>query len=292
MNSCLAPPSQAREVLRSLLFVPADRPERFDKAAASGADAVILDLEDSVAAGNKARARQAVVAWLRGERRVRTLVRVNPLGGEFISEDLDMLRHEAPDGILLPKSEGAHSVLSLIEQLGDAAVPILPIATETAKAVFGLGSYSEIGQSLLGLTWGAEDLPAAIGAVAVRRRVGYTPPYEVVRALTLFGAHAAGVAAIETVFPDIADAAGLARYVARARADGFTAMMAIHPSQISVINSGFSPSEAEIVHARSVVDAFAAHPGAGALRLDGKMVDQPHLLLAQRILAQIKVLGQ
>ena len=170
---------------------------------------------------------------------------------------------------------------------GAALPPVLPIATETPAAIFTLGSYGEVAPRLAGLTWGAEDLPAAIGAVGSRHADGsYTAPYEMVRALALFGAHAAGVAAIETVYPDIADTDGLAAYVARGRRDGFTGMMAIHPAQIATINAGFSPSEAEIEHARAVVAIFAAHPGAGALKLDGKMVDRPHLKQAETLLAR------
>ncbi|MCW3838403.1 HpcH/HpaI aldolase/citrate lyase family protein [Sphingomonas canadensis] len=274
--------------LRSLLFVPGDRPERFPKAAASGADALILDLEDSVAPEKKAGARQAVAAWLAQPRETPCFVRVNPTGSEHADADVDVLRRILPDGIVLPKSIDAGSVRALAERLGEGCPPILPIASETPAAVFGLGSYGAAAALLAGLTWGAEDLPAAIGAATARNPDGsYTAPYEVVRSLVLFGAHAAGVAAIETVFPDIADADGLAAYVARGRRDGFTGMMAIHPAQVAAINAGFTPGEAEIAHARAVVAAFAANPGAGVLKLDGKMIDQPHLKQAQRLLARV-----
>lgn len=274
--------------LRSLLFVPGDRPERFAKAAASGADALILDLEDSVSAEKKPEARAAIADWLSAEPQVPCFVRVNPLDGGQTRYDLDAILPAQPDGIMLPKAEGAQSVRGLLAMIGDTAPTILPIASETPSAVFQLGSYGEVRHHLAGLTWGAEDLPAAIGATSSRNPDGsYTAPYEMVRALTLFGAHAAGVAAIETVYPNIADAEGLAGYVARGRRDGFTGMMAIHPAQVAVINSGFSPSEAEIEHARAVVAAFAANPGAGALKLDGKMIDRPHLKQAEAVLAQI-----
>jgi citrate lyase subunit beta/citryl-CoA lyase len=273
--------------LRSLLFVPADRPERFAKAAASGADALILDLEDSVMPERKALGREAVAAWLAGPRAVPAFVRVNPLDSGLTQADLDAVLPGRPDGLVLPKAEGAESVQALIAMAGEAALPILPIATETPAAIFRLGSYGAVAAHLAGLTWGAEDLPAAIGAATSREEDGrYTPPYEMVRGLTLFGAHAAGVEAIETVFPRIDDMQALAAYVARARRDGFTGMMAIHPAQVAIINAGFTPSEAEIAHARAVVDAFAAAPGAGALRLDGKMIDRPHLVQAQRLLAR------
>lgn len=273
--------------LRSLLFVPGDRPERFSKAAASGADALILDLEDSVSAEKKPEARAAIAAWLAGERQVPCFVRVNPLDSEHVRADLDAVLGVQPDGIVLPKAEGAGSVRRLIEMAGGDCPPILPIASETPAAVFQLATYAEVATHLAGVTWGAEDLPAAIGAVTSRNPDGsYTAPYEMVRALTLFGAHAAGVAAIETVYPDIADVEGLAAYVARGQRDGFTGMMAIHPAQVTAINAGFTPGEAQIAHARAVVQAFADNPGAGALKLDGKMIDQPHLKQARVLLAR------
>jgi citrate lyase subunit beta/citryl-CoA lyase len=273
--------------LRSLLFVPADRPDRFSKAAASGADALILDLEDSVAPERKAYGRAAVAEWLSGDRAgVTTFVRVNPLDGGLTDADLAAILPGRPDGLLLPKAEGASSVEMLLEKLAAAAVPIMPIATETPGAVFELGSYRRVAEHLAGLTWGAEDLPAAIGAASSREADGqYTPPYEMVRSLTLFGAHAAGTAAIETVFPRIDALDALAAYVARARRDGFTGMLAIHPAQVATINAGFTPTASEIAHARAVVDAFATNPGAGALKLAGKMIDRPHLVQARRILA-------
>ncbi|MHA3792802.1 HpcH/HpaI aldolase/citrate lyase family protein [Sphingomonas sp. YL-JM2C] len=278
--------------IRSLLFVPGDRPERFPKAAASGADALILDLEDSVAPENKPAARAAIAAWLGGDRPVRSFVRINPLDSEHVRADLAAVIGARPDGLVLPKAQGAASVWQLVEIAGRDCPPILPIASETPAAVFGLGSYGEAAERLAGLTWGAEDLPAAIGAATSRNPDGsYTQPYEVVRALTLFGAHAAGVAAIETVYPDIADTAGLEAYVARGRRDGFTGMMAIHPAQVAIINAGFSPSEAEVAHARAVIAAFAANPGAGALKLDGKMIDRPHLKQAQALLERAGVVA-
>lgn len=278
--------------LRSLLFVPGDRPERFAKAAASGADAIILDLEDSVSLANKDAARHAIADYLAGEREVVTIVRVNPLDGHLTAADVAAIIAARPDAIMLPKAEGAPSIAQLdtilrSESARDASLPpILPIATETPAAIFTLGSYREAKDRLLGLTWGAEDLPAAIGATTSRNDDGsYTSPYEVARALTLFAAHGAGVAAIDTVFPAIKDEAGLAAYAARARRDGFTGMMAIHPSQVESINSAFTPTADETSHAQAIVDAFAANPGVGVLQIDGKMVDAPHLKQAKHILA-------
>ena len=278
--------------LRSLLFVPGDRPERFAKAAASGADAIILDLEDSVSPANKDAARHAIAEYLSGTREVVTLVRVNPLDGHMTAADVAAVIGARPDAIMLPKAEGAPSIQQLdtimrSETAEDASLPaILPIATETPAAIFTLGGYREVKDRLLGLTWGAEDLPAAIGATTSRQDDGsYTSPYEVARALTLFAAHGAGVAAIDTVFPAIKDETGLAAYAARARRDGFTGMMAIHPSQVEPINAAFTPTADEAARAQAIVDAFAANPGAGVLQVDGKMVDAPHLKQARHILS-------
>lgn len=278
--------------LRSLLFVPGDRPDRFAKAVASGADALILDLEDSVAPAAKPAAREAIAEWLDRPRDAPCFVRINPLGGADVVSDLRAVLVGGPDGIVLPKAEGGASVVALAGMVAELAPglpppPVLPIASETPAAVFGLGSYAGVA-GLAGLTWGAEDLPAAIGAATARLPDGsYTAPYEMVRALTLFAAHAAGVPAIETVFPDIADIEGLVAYVARGRRDGFGGMMAIHPAQVAIINAGFSPSADDVARARAVVAAFAAAPDAGVLRLDGRMIDRPHLIQAQKLLIRL-----
>jgi citrate lyase subunit beta / citryl-CoA lyase len=272
--------------LRSLLFVPGDRPERMVKALGLGADALILDLEDSVAPTGKAEARRHVVEFAGSPREdgPAIFVRINPIDTGDAAADIAALTGVEIDGIVLPKAEGGESVEHLLDRLpGDYQV--LPIASETPRAVFGLGEFGAVSPRLAGLTWGAEDLPAAIGAATSREADGsYTDPYKVVRALTLFGAHAAGVAAIETVYPDFRDLDGLAAYAARGRRDGFTGMMAIHPSQIAPINAAFTPSDAELTHARAVVAAFDANPGAGVLQLDGKMIDAPHLKAARRVL--------
>lgn len=274
--------------LRSLLFVPGDRPDRMEKALGLGADALILDLEDAVTLAAKPAARAAVAAFLAGPRPVPLYVRVNPLGSGLIEDDLAAILPAAPDGIVLPKAEGGASLAALAAKLsGDAR--ILAIATETPAAIFGLGSYGGVTPRLMGLTWGAEDLPAAIGASSAREADGsYTAPYQLARSLTLFGAHAAGVEAIETVYPDFRDLDGLAAYAARGRRDGFSGMMAIHPSQIAVINAAFTPSPEEVTRARAIVAAFAANPGAGALSLDGAMIDAPHLKAAERLLARVR----
>ena len=274
--------------LRSLLFVPGDRPDRMEKALKSGADALILDLEDAVVPAAKPEARKAVAAFLDAHPAERLWVRINPLDGTEADKDLQAVLPAHPDGIVLPKAEGGASVAELTRRLserGNATARIMAIATETPAAIFQLGSYGGH-KRLAALTWGAEDLPAAIGAATSREEDGsFTPPYELARSLCLFGAAAAGVAPIETVYPVFRDLEGLELYAARARRDGFVGMMAIHPDQVPVINAAFTPSEAEIAYARRVVEAFAASPGAGALSLDGRMVDRPHLVQAQRLLA-------
>lgn len=274
--------------LRSLLFVPGDRPERMEKALTLGADALILDLEDAVAPLAKVAARNAVGSFLKtAARPVPIFVRVNPLESALIDDDIAALSGLNPDGLVLPKAEGAASVEALARMA--ETVPILPIATETPGAIFQLGSYGSVRHLLLGLTWGAEDLPAAIGAAAARETDGtYTAPYEMVRSLTLFAGHAAGVPVIDTVFPDIRDGEGLERQARRARRDGFTGMLAIHPAQIPVINAAFTPSAEEIRHAQEIVEAFADRPGAGVLQVGGRMVDAPHLKQARRIIAMAK----
>ncbi|MGA9583317.1 MAG: CoA ester lyase [Allosphingosinicella sp.] len=274
--------------LRSLLFVPGDRPDRMEKALRAGADALILDLEDSVAPAAKPEARRHVAEFLNTHSSAKLWVRINPLDSDESDRDLAAILSSHPDGIVLPKAEGGASVSELARRLterGNATSRILAIATETPAAIFQLGSYGGA-KRLAGLTWGAEDLPAAIGAATSREPDGrFTPPYELARSLCLFGAAAAGVAPIETVYPAFRDLDGLAGYAARARRDGFTGMMAIHPDQVPVINAAFTPSAAEVAHARAVVAAFEANPGVGALSLEGRMIDRPHLIQAQRTLA-------
>jgi citrate lyase subunit beta/citryl-CoA lyase len=275
--------------LRTLLFVPGDRPERMVKALGFGADALILDLEDSVAVARKPDARKAVAGFVAAHRTSATLfVRINPLDGGFVEDDLAAVACARPWGYVLPKAEGAASLAALdrrLVELGDRDARVLPIATETPTAMFRLGEYAEASARLVGLTWGAEDLPTAIGAGGARTPDGrFTPPYEIARAMTLFAAGAAGVAPIETVYPAIRDLAGLANYAGRAAFDGFTGMMALHPDQLPVIAAAFTPSTDAVEHARAVVAAFEAQPGAGVAMLDGKMIDLPHLKAARRVL--------
>jgi citrate lyase subunit beta/citryl-CoA lyase len=279
------------KTLRSLLFVPGDRPDRMEKALGSGADALILDLEDAVAPSAKPAARRMIAEFLTAvPRDVALFVRINPLDGGLADADLDAVVAAGPSGYVLPKAEGRVSVSDLIARLGnrgDHGTPILPIASETPRAIFHIGSFADAPDRLAGLTWGAEDLPAAIGAETSREDDGsYTAPYQLARSLVLFGAAAAGVAPIETVYPAFRDLEGLAAYARRGARDGFTGMMAIHPAQVPAINAAFTPSDAALAHARAVVAAFAAAPDAGVLTLDGRMIDGPHLKQARALIAR------
>lgn len=283
--------------LRSLLFVPGDSDKKFARAATTGADVLILDLEDAVAPALKDEARAKVAGWLDRAADVpaRLFVRVNPLESGLTAADLAAVVRPGLAGILVPKANGAHdiaTIAALIDPLEAAAgmapgtVRIAVVSTETPAAMFALGSYTPPHPRLVGLTWGAEDLAAAIGATDNKEADGsWTEPYRVARALCLFAAASAGVAPIDTLYADFRDAEGLERDCRRARRDGFTGRIAIHPDQVETINRCFSPSEAEIVHARRIVDAFAANPEAGTLGIDGKMVDIPHLKAAQKTLA-------
>lgn len=283
--------------LRSLLFVPGDSDKKFARASTSGADVLILDLEDAVAPSMKADARVRVAGWLdrAGEIEPALFVRVNPLGTGLTDDDLAAVVRPGLAGILVPKANGAQDVATIaavIDRLEAAAgmpagtVGIMVVATETPQAMFALGSYTPPHPRLVGLTWGAEDLAAAIGATANKEADGqWTEPYRFARSLCLFAAASAQVAPVDTLYADFRDAEGLEADCRRARRDGFTGRIAIHPDQVDTINRCFSPSEAEIADARRIVAAFAANPELGTIGIDGKMYDIPHLKAAQKTLA-------
>ena len=287
--------------LRSFLFIPGDSEKKLAKADGAGADALILDLEDAVAPENKPRARALVPEFLAaragGTRRSQLWVRINPLDTGYALADLAAVVKAAPDGIMLPKANGpadvqrlSHYLDALEAQAGlsPGLVKILPVATETALAPFRLGDYAMAGLArLFGLTWGAEDLATALGASTNLDQTGqWGFTYRMVRSATLLGAHAAGVQAIETLYVDYRDDAGLRASCRAARAEGFTGRIAIHPGQVAGINECFTPSAEEIARAQRVIDAFAANPGAGTVGVDGKMLDMPHLKQARAVLAQ------
>jgi citrate lyase subunit beta/citryl-CoA lyase len=284
--------------LRSLLFVPGDSERKLAKSDDFAADAIIIDLEDSVAPENKAAARALAREFLEsrsGGRRHQLWVRINPVDSPHAGADLGSVMPAGPDGIVVPKVRSPEDVEVLGRRMGTyeaehefrvGATSILPLVTETPESLFQLGEYRRAGKRLAGLTWGAEDLAAAIGATANRDENGnWTSPYRMVRNLCLFAAHAAGVEAIDTVHANFRDLDGLEASCAEARRDGFGGKLAIHPDQVEVINRVFTPSEEEIAHAKKVVALFEANPGAGTLALEGVMLDMPHLKQAQRILS-------
>jgi citrate lyase subunit beta/citryl-CoA lyase len=285
--------------MRSLLFVPADSERKLAKGLESGADALILDLEDSVAAERKAAARETALAFLKAHAASHPLVvRVNALDTGLTDADIDGVVAGRPEAILLPKAEGGAAVTHLdakltareaVHGLPAGAIKILALATETASALFLCGTYRGASPRLTGITWGAEDLSAELGAETNRDAAGrFTSPYWLARNLSLAAAAAARVQAIDTVYADFRNMDGLREEAEEARRDGFTAKMAIHPAQVAVINDVFTPTPEAIATARAVVAAFAADPSAGVVGIGGVMYDRPHLTRAERLLARVR----
>jgi len=288
-------------MLRSFLFVPGDSERRLAKAPTIAADAIILDLEDAVVAARKAVARQNAADYLRqsaaGDSQSQSQsvwVRINALDTDAAMHDLAAVIPAGPDGIMLPKAHSAQQVRALagildkLEADAGQAVGqtgIIPLVTETAEAIFQLGSYLPDIPRLQALTWGAEDLSAVIGATRTRDEHGeWLPVFQQVQSLMLLAAGAAGIPAIETIYGQFTDNEGLKRIAEQARQQGFTGMLAIHPDQVPIINAAFAPTADEIAYARRVVQAFAEADDAGAIKLDGKMLDEPNLRLARRLL--------
>ena len=284
--------------MRSLLFVPADGGAKLDKAFTSGADAVILDLEDSITPERKDIARKSTLDFLKGAQgklnRPKLLVRINGLDTGMTDADLDAVVPGKPDAIMFPKAEGGATVTHLdakltareaVAGLQEGSIKILAQTVETALGVFTAGSYRDSSTRLIGMTWGPEDLSAEIGALANRDANGQlTEAYRIARAVCLLGATAAKVPAYETIHVDFRNLEALRRDTEESRRDGFAGRLAIHPAQVAVINEVFTPGAAEIEKAKAIVAAFAAKPGAGAVGIDGKMYDRPHLARAQRLL--------
>jgi citrate lyase subunit beta/citryl-CoA lyase len=283
--------------LRSLLFVPGDSEKKFAKARTIGADVLILDLEDSVAPSMKEAARAQVAALLddQAPRDWSFFVRVNPFDTGLTFDDLAAVVKPGLDGLLIPKANGAADIERIGTELDRleakagmivGTVKIAVVATETPLAMFNLGSYTPPHPRLVALTWGAEDLAAAIGATGNKDEDGHwTDPYRLARSLCLYASASAGVAPVDTLYADFRNPEGLEADCRRARRDGFTGRIAIHPDQVAIINRCFSPSDEEIAEAQKIVDAFAASPDAGTLGIDGKMYDIPHLKAARRTLA-------
>lgn len=284
--------------LRSFLFVPADSDRKLAKGLGSGADALILDLEDAVALSNKPQARRMASGWLgqqadqaSGPRR---FVRINPLDSGLALDDLAAVVQPGLHGIVLPKPTASsdlqrlHHLLEALEARAGMAVggvSVMPVITETPQAMLNMNTFSAPQPRLVGVTWGAEDLSAAIGAVSNRDEEGqFSPLYVWAQSLCLCVAASSGVAAIDTLHADFRDAAGLASSCRQSRRRGFGGRIAIHPDQVAVINAAFTPNEEELAHARRVVDAFERQPDAGTLSIDGVMYDMPHLKQARRTL--------
>ncbi|MEQ1539014.1 MAG: CoA ester lyase [Sphingorhabdus sp.] len=284
--------------MRSWLFAPGDSDRKMAKAIEGDADIVLFDLEDAVVAENKPLARSMVSAVLRANpaEQARMWVRVNPLDGPYALADLAAIMPAAPGGIMLPKVYGRAdvekldhmlSVLEVANGIDEGSTPVIVLITETAEAMFHTGSYKGAPR-VVALTWGAEDLAAAIGASANRNANGsYGFTYELARSLTLLGAASAGVNAIDTISADFKDMDALRLRAEKVRRDGFRGMLAIHPAQVPVINAAFTPSADEIAEAQEIVDVFAANPGMGAIAWKGGMLDLPFLTRAQQVLAQV-----
>jgi len=272
---------------RSWLFVPADSERKIAKALESEADAIIFDLEDSVAPGQKATARDILKNLPKHSNGPEWWVRVNPLGSEFHKDDLKLIGSAYVHGIVLPKAESGADVTQLAHRTGN--IPIHAIVTETAASLFGLLSYRQPASPLRAMSWGAEDLSAALGASSkydANGELSFT--YKLARSLCLAGAVAAGVQPVDGIFADFKDDEGLRAEAEAARREGFTGKLAIHPAQVPIINAAFTPSAEDLTHAAEIVAAFEAHPDAGVLSVGGKMVDRPHLMQAQRILERAR----
>jgi citrate lyase subunit beta / citryl-CoA lyase len=283
-------------MMRSLLFTPGDSSKKMERGVTGAADALILDLEDSVAEPNKPIARELVRNFLAAhpERsRQKLWARINPLSSPHALNDLAAVVPGKPDGIMIPKVDGAADIVILSNYLDAfetvSGIPrgttgILAVATETPRALFALGGYAGAGPRLQALTWGAEDLAAALGASTNRDAAGALGlTYQLARSLCLAGAVTANVLPIETIHTDFRDRTGLEAFAAQARRDGFVGMIAIHPDQVETINAAFTPTEAEIARAERIVAAFR-EANAGTVGLDGQMLDLPHLKQAQRLL--------
>ena len=294
MQTISAHAAETEMILRSLLFVPADSERKLEKAKASAADALILDLEDAVAPERRAHARALAIEFVRALKETAALwIRINPVGSADYVADLEAVARAAPAGVVVPKPDSPAALEQLdrdllpLEERHDLprrGIAVIPVATETPAAALTLPEYRNPPPRLAGITWGAEDLSAALGAATNRDDDGgFAFTYRMMRSLCLIASKAADVAAIETVYADFRDRAGLERYARAAQREGFSGMLAIHPDQVETINAAFTPSDADVVYARRVIEAFAG--GAGVASLDGKMLDQPHLKQARHVLS-------
>lgn len=291
--------------MRSLLFTPADSDRKLQKGLTSGADVLLVDLEDAIAPENKPAARDKAAAFLSSSERAATAqpvyVRINDLESGLAEADLDAVIAGAPDGIMLPKAKSADDIAALAsmldkresrEGLEPGKISILVLAFETPESLLNMASFQTCGSRVTGYTWGAEDMAALIGAKANRDKTGrYAAPFALARNVCIYAAASAGVNAIDTVYVDFRDLDGLERDAREAARDGFTGKAAIHPDQVAVINKVFTPSAEEVAHAEKIIAAFDDAPGAGAVGLDGKMVDRPHLVTANLTLERARSAG-
>jgi citrate lyase subunit beta/citryl-CoA lyase len=272
---------------RSWLFVPADSERKIAKALESEADAIIFDLEDSVAPQQKAAARDILKGLPARSGGPQWWVRINPIGSEHHKEDLELIGLADLHGIVLPKAEGGWDVVQLAHRTG--SIPVHAIVTETPASLFAMLSYRDPSLPLAAMSWGAEDLSAALGASSKYDSDGQLSfTYKMARSLCLAGAVAAGVQPVDGVFADFRDEDGLRSEAQAAAREGFTGKLAIHPAQVPVINAAFTPSPEEVRHAEEIVAAFEAHPDAGVLSVGGKMVDRPHVVQARRVLERAR----
>ena len=272
---------------RSWLFVPADSDRKVAKAIASDADALIFDLEDSVALERKQAGRDLLKALGPRDGGPRWWVRINPLRTDHHKKDLEIFASADFEGVVLPKAESGADVAELAHRTGN--LPVHAIVTETAASLFGTASYRDPKLPLAAMSWGAEDLSAALGASSKYDADGSLAfTYRMARSLCLAGAVAAGVQPVDGVFADFRDEAGLIAEATAAAREGFTGKLAIHPDQVAAINAAFTPSPGDVAHAHKIIAAFEADPAAGVLSVDGRMVDRPHLLQAQLILSRAR----
>ncbi len=287
-------------IIRSWLFVPGDSDKKLEKARTNPADALLLDLEDAVADDRQEEARAKLVDYLkdRTDRSTQQLwVRINPMDSPLSLGDLAAVMQGAPDGICLPKPSSAADINKLADYLSAletreglplGSTKIICVATETADALLRFESYLEgVSERLVAMTWGAEDLMAALGATENRipGTKQYDAPFMLARSLTLAAARAIDAQPVGAVYTDFRDDEGLAEECAHDRRNGFVGKLAIHPGQVDIINQSFTPSDEEIDWSKQVVDAFESNPGVGATSIDGKMLDMPHLKQARQVLA-------
>lgn len=277
--------------MRSLLFVPGDNERKLEKAASCGADALILDLEDSVAPNRKLEARAMTLDYLKSaaSQSPSLCVRINSLDTPIWRTDLDTIAAHPPALIMLPKARGGKDIQTLSEALAEhdmSDTRIIALVTETPVSILRMETYLDHAKTVEALTWGAEDLSVELGARTNRTEQGrFTSPYEMVRNLTLITAAAIGTTAIDTVFTNFRDTVGLEREAADAARDGFTGKMAIHPAQVAPINAAFTPTSAQCARAHAIIEGFkAAGDGVGVINLDGEMIDEPHRKQAERLL--------